>query len=103
MALTNAQRQQGYKSRLKAGIPIIKVVRPMPSPVTRKGRYAVVVAALTALRDEYQTWMDNLPADYADKSDANANRQAEVEAFLEHINEVLELLDTIEVPRIRLD
>jgi hypothetical protein len=103
MALNGKQRQAAYMERLKAGIPpVVKVIAP-PVLTTRKARLASIVGDLKTLAGEYQTWLDSRSPDYAEKSDANAERLAEVEAFLEQVGEVLDTLDSTDVPRIRLD
>jgi hypothetical protein len=88
--------------RVRAGIAPVRVVKAI-IPATRKARLAEVVANATALRDEFQTWLDGLPADYADKSDENSNRMAEAEAFVESMSEILDSLGELDMPRIRLD
>jgi hypothetical protein len=103
MAMTNAERQRAFKARLRAGIaPVIKVIKA-PAPTTRKARLAAIVSDLTRFRDEYQTWVDGLAEDYAERSEENAERVADVEAFLDSMGEALDALDGIEPPRIRLD
>jgi hypothetical protein len=61
----------------------------------RKVRLVGIVADLKTLAGEYQPSLGRLLADYPDRSGDNANRLAEVEALLEHVGEVLELIDTI--------
>lgn len=103
MGTPGNQRQAAYISRLRQGVaPVVKLVAAKPA-TTRKARLAGIVADLTGLRDEYQTWENGLPDNYSDISDANADRLAEVEAFLEQVGEVLDSLSELEPPRIRLD
>jgi hypothetical protein len=103
MAKQGSDRQAAYMERVRNGIaPVVRVIAP-PAPTTRKARLASIAGDLKTLAGEYQTWLDSRAPDYADKSDANAERLAEVESFLEHVAEVLDALDTIEVPRIRID
>jgi hypothetical protein len=54
-----------------------------PSTNNPQGTVRSIVSDLTEFRDEYQRWIDSRPINYLDLSDANANRLAEVEAFLE--------------------
>lgn len=103
MAVPAKDRQAAYQNRLRAGVaPVIKVIEARP-PVTRKARLGAIVGDLTSLRNEYQRWLDSRPENYSDISDANAERLAEVESFLEQVAEVLDSLADIEVPRIRID
>lgn len=103
MALTGKERQAAYVERLRSGVaPVVKVIAA-PIPTTRKARLAGLVAGLRELQGEYQGWLDSRPNDYADKSDANAERVSEVESFIETMAEAMDTLADIEVPRIRID
>jgi len=103
MAISARDRQAAYVRRLRAGVaPVVKVIKA-PIPTTRTARLAGLVAGLTGFRDEYQTWIDRLPDDYAERSDDNAERLADVESLIENVTAALDSLADIEAPRIRLD
>ena len=102
MAIPGNQRQAAYVSRLRQGVaPVVKLVAPKPA-TTRKSRLAGIMADLAGLRDEYQAWEKGLPDNYSDISDANSDRLAEVQEFLEQVGEILDSLSELEAPRISL-
>src|ERR1019366_10577706 len=84
MALTSAERQRPYISRLKAGTP----TAPKPrKPVDRRSkpqRWADAVNELLSLLDDYQTARDNLPDSLAES------------IYVEKLNAILELRDLVE-------
>ena len=60
MALSNAERQQRYRQRLKARQPRVRYVHPRDRR-SRPQRWAEAVETLRELQAEYQDWLDNLP------------------------------------------
>ena len=60
MALSNAERQQRYRERLKARQPRVRYLRPRDRR-SRPQRWAEAVETLRELQAEYQDWLDNLP------------------------------------------
>jgi hypothetical protein len=114
--LSSSERQKAFLSRLKNGAAA--VTRPAPAPTTRQGRLndivsrqKLVVADLKKLQSEYLTWCNRKPDEYFENN-ANTYLVSDVEDFLnavdkalgalETANDVMELFDTVEVPRIRL-
>jgi hypothetical protein len=102
MALSNRERQKAYLARLKAGVPIVKVVRPAAPPRTRKAVLLQILMMGTTMRDEYRDWMEGLPEDYAERSDQNADRLALVQEFIAVMNQIIGGLSELEPPRIRM-
>ena len=90
MALTNAQRQRRYRQRHQAPLPR-RHYRPPRDRRSRPQRWQDAVRTLLDLQDEYQTWLDNLPASLAQS--ATAQKLAEICAL------DLAELDSVEPPR----
>ncbi len=84
MALTSAERQRAYISRLKAGIP----TAPKPrKPIDRRSkpkRWADAVGELLDLLDGYQSARDNLPDSLVQT------------AYVEKLDAILELRSLVE-------
>jgi hypothetical protein len=84
MALTSAERQRAYISRLKAGIP----TAPKPRrPIDRRSkpkRWDDAVADLLDLLDAFQEARDNLPEALAET------------AYVEKLDAILELRELVE-------
>ena len=60
MALSNSERQRGYRERRKAQQPPIHYRRPRDRR-SRPQRWRDAVETLRELQEEYQEWLDNLP------------------------------------------
>lgn len=90
MSRTNAERQAAFRTRQKAGLPKVKVVRCQPADRrSRKQRWEDAVVELVELQAEYQTWLDTMPP-----GGSEATREA-----LEALCEVdLSELEGIEAP-----
>ena len=84
MALTSAERQRAYISRLKAGLPIAPKPRKPVDRRSKPQRWADAVNELLSLLDDYQTARDNLPDSLAES------------IYVEKLNAILELRDLVE-------
>ena len=60
MALSNAERQQRYRERLKARQPRVRYRCPQDRR-SRPQRWADAVETLRELQEAYQEWLWNLP------------------------------------------
>ena len=90
MALTNAQRQRRYRERHQAAQPQVHYRRPQDRR-SRPQRWQDAVRTLLDLQDEYQAWLDNLPASLGESALAH-KLQAICDLDLAE-------LDSIEPPR----
>lgn len=61
MALTNAERQRRYRQRRQAQQPPTPRRQP-PQRRSRTRRWQEAVRTLRELQEEYETWLDSLPA-----------------------------------------
>ena len=61
MALSNAERQRRYRERRKTQQPRLQYRRAQDRR-SRPQRWQDAVRTLLVLQDEYQAWLDNLPA-----------------------------------------
>jgi hypothetical protein len=90
-----ADRQRAYRERQTV---TRKLPRPPPAPPrrppSRPTRLLVATQTVEDLRDEYQAWLDSIPATLQDS--AQAERLAEI---VEQLDSVLELLTEIQPPR----
>jgi hypothetical protein len=86
--MTAAERQARRRAKLHQHAPAVpRVPRSLPRP----RRWAIAVAALFALQDEYRAWLDNVPEGLQDSGTAEKLRQ---------ITELdLEELSAIDPPR----
>jgi hypothetical protein len=86
--LTAAERQARRRAKLREHAP---AAAPAPRSPPRPRRWAIAVAALLALQDEYRAWLDNMPEGLQDSSTAEKLRE---------ITELdLEELSAIDPPR----
>ena len=86
VALTPAQRQARRRARRR------QQNHPLPAPPARRipprpQRWAAAVATLIDLRDQYQAWLDNLPASL-EGSPLAEKLQAIVELDLEELQAI---------------
>ena len=65
MALSNAERQRRYRTRLKDGKAPVRYRRPKDSG-SRAQRWRDAVATLLELQDHYRERLDNLPENLLD-------------------------------------
>jgi hypothetical protein len=86
--MTAAERQARRRARLRQhASAAARASRSLPRP----RRWAIAVAALLALQDEYRAWLDNMPEGLQDSSTAEKLRE---------ITELdLEELSAIDPPR----
>jgi hypothetical protein len=84
MALTSAERQRAYISRLKAGIPTAPKPRKPIDRRTKPQRWDDAIAELLSLLDGYQEVRDNLPDSLAET------------AYVEKLDAILELRELVE-------
>jgi hypothetical protein len=56
--MTAAERQARRRAKLHRHSP---AAAPAPRALPRPQRWAIAVAALLTLQDEYRAWLDNLP------------------------------------------
>ena len=86
--MTAAERQARRRAKLRRPAA---AAAPAPRSLPRPRRWAIAVAALFALQDEYRAWLDNMPESLQDSSTAGKLRQ---------ITELdLEELSAIDPPR----
>jgi|SRR5215472_15942226 len=86
LPLTPAERQTRRRARLRRhnpSAPTLPVRRPLPRPQ----RWAAALAVLIDLQDQYQTWLDNLPASL-EGSRLAEKLQAIVELDLEELQAI---------------
>ena len=87
--MTAAERQARRRAKLRQHAPAAAPAAPRSLP--RPRRWAIAVAALLALQDEYRAWLDNMPEGLQDSSTAEKLREiTELE---------LEELSAIDPPR----
>ena len=90
MALTNAERQRRYRRRRQAQQPQVRHHQPQDRR-SRPQRWQDAVRTLSGLQEEYQAWLDNLPASLQES------------ALAEKLEQVcaldLDLLESVELPR----
>lgn len=94
---SNAERQQAYRERLKAGRAIPAAISNGGGRTRRLSRPARLAAAehsLQALAGEYEMWIESLPENLQDGP--QAERLSETIGQLE---EVLNLLSELQLPR----
>jgi hypothetical protein len=86
--MTAAERQASRRAKLRQHAP---PAASAPRSLPRPRRWAIAVAALLALQDEYRAWLDNMPEGLQDSSTAEKLRE---------ITELdLEELSAIDPPR----
>jgi len=93
MALTSAERQRTYISRLKAGIPTAPKPRRSTDRRSKPKRWDDAVAELLDLLDGYQEARDNLPDSLAETAYV-----AKLDAILE-LRELAETLADADLPK----
>ncbi len=99
--MSNAERQRAHRQRVKdrlAGLPPVPSApaqKKAPPKQTRPKRLALIEAELTALRDEYQGWLDAMPANLAEGE--NATRLQET---IERLENALDEIEAIDPPRV---
>lgn len=69
--------------------------------MARVEKKSKAVSLLTELRNEGQAWLDSRPVAYED-SDINADKQSEVEAFVEELDTIIESLGDLDIPDFRI-
>src|SRR5450755_1879911 len=72
-AMTDAQRQARHRAARTAGVPVIRIRRP----VDRRGllqRWNDTIAELATLQVRYGAWLDALPDNQQDSATAEALR-----------------------------
>lgn len=85
MALTSAERQRAYISRLKAGIPTPPRRRKAIDRRSKPQRWGDAVGELLSLLDDYQTARDNTPDSLAES------------VYVEKLDAILELRELVEM------
>jgi hypothetical protein len=69
--MTNAERQARCRAARAAGVPIIRMRRPLDHR-SRAQRWCDAVSELTALQAQYAAWLDALPLSLRDSATADA-------------------------------
>ncbi len=72
-AMTNAERQARYRAAHADGAPKVRYRRPGDRR-SRPQRWRDAVAELVTLQNEYQEWLDGLPANLAESAVAEVLR-----------------------------
>jgi len=98
---SNAERQRAHRQRVKDRLAGLPAAPPAPTPKkvpakpTRPKRLAALDVELAALLDEYQGWLDAMPANLAESENAARLRET-----IEHLQAALDEVESIEPPRI---
>lgn len=97
---TIAERQAAYRQRqgerlraLEAGIAV-KPARKTPRPLARPARLQRAIDELAALASEYEEWVQNLPENQADSTQAEKGN-----AIVDLLHDVLDTLADADPPK----
>jgi hypothetical protein len=72
-AMTGAERQARHRAAQAAGVPVIRIRRPVDRR-SRIQRWNDTIAAAAELQAEYAGWLDSLPDNQQDSALADALR-----------------------------
>jgi hypothetical protein len=72
-AMTSAERQARYRAAHTAGVPVIRIRRPVDRR-SRIQRWNDTIAAAADLQAEYAAWLDSLPDNQQDSALAKTSR-----------------------------
>jgi hypothetical protein len=94
---TVAERQQAYRLRLaqrmaQGSSPTPKVTRK--KPLSRPARLTAAMAEVSALRSEYENWLEALPDTLQESEQADRLRE-----MIEQLQEILDLMVSLDPPR----
>lgn len=70
-AMTDAERQARHRAARAAGVPVVRIRRPVDRRA-RAQRWQDAVASLVALQGEYAAWLEALPDSLRESATAEA-------------------------------
>lgn len=93
---SHAERQQAYRQRINeklANLQLIPVTQPRARKESRPQRLQRVIDELESLTSEYEDWLDSMPENLS-----KSELVSQLQETIEHLGEITEMLEALELP-----